>query len=112
MEIQAGDKLRIRAIVGDKAVGLFYEYRMQREVSQAWAGRCRTQILAALAALSLVCIVFRYRIVNVYIRLTPRAFHRVNHCQSPFLVLSRPALGTAMTSSQIQYLLQAVGLPA
>jgi len=35
----------------DKAVSLFYEKRMHREVSQAWADRCCAQITAALAAL-------------------------------------------------------------
>jgi glutathione S-transferase len=37
--------------LADKAVSLFYERRMHREVSEAWAGRCRAQIAAALAAL-------------------------------------------------------------
>ena len=35
----------------DKAVSLFYEKRMHREVSPAWAERCRAQMAAALAAL-------------------------------------------------------------
>jgi glutathione S-transferase len=35
----------------DKAVSLFYERRLHREVSEVWAGRCRAQIAAALAAL-------------------------------------------------------------
>ena len=37
--------------LADKAVSLFYEKRMHREVSEAWAGRCRAQIAAALAVL-------------------------------------------------------------
>jgi glutathione S-transferase len=37
--------------MADKAVSLFYERLMHREVSEAWAGRCRSQILGALAAL-------------------------------------------------------------
>jgi glutathione S-transferase len=50
--------LRIASLatgLGDKAVSLFYEYRMHREVSQAWADRCRAQILAALGALEAEC---------------------------------------------------------
>jgi glutathione S-transferase len=35
----------------DKAVSLFYERTMHREVSETWADRCRTQILAAMAVL-------------------------------------------------------------
>jgi glutathione S-transferase len=35
----------------DKAVSLFYEKRMHREVSPAWVERCRAQMAAALAAL-------------------------------------------------------------
>ena len=35
----------------DKAVTLFYEKRMHREVSPAWADRCRAQIADTLAAL-------------------------------------------------------------
>jgi glutathione S-transferase len=37
--------------LGDKAVGLFYEKRMHKEVSEGWANRCRTQIVAVLDAL-------------------------------------------------------------
>jgi glutathione S-transferase len=37
--------------LADKAVSLFYERRMHREVSEAWAGRCRAQIAAALVGL-------------------------------------------------------------
>jgi glutathione S-transferase len=37
--------------LADKAASLFYEQRMHREVSEAWAGRCRAQVSAALAAL-------------------------------------------------------------
>ena len=50
--------LRIASLatgLGDKAVSLFYEYRMHREVSQIWADRCRTQILAALTTLEAEC---------------------------------------------------------
>jgi glutathione S-transferase len=35
----------------DKAVTLFYEKRMHREVSQSWVERCRAQMAAALAVL-------------------------------------------------------------
>jgi len=41
--------------LGDKAVSLFYEFRMHREVSQTWADRCRSQVLAALATLEAEC---------------------------------------------------------
>jgi glutathione S-transferase len=37
--------------LGDKAVGLFYEKRMHREVSDVFVARWRTQIATALAAL-------------------------------------------------------------
>jgi glutathione S-transferase len=37
--------------LADKAVSLFYEQRMHREVSPAWVERCRAQMAAALAAL-------------------------------------------------------------
>ena len=37
--------------LGDKAVSLFYEKRLHKEVSQFWAERCRSQIFAALGAL-------------------------------------------------------------
>ncbi|MBL8698637.1 MAG: glutathione S-transferase family protein [Alphaproteobacteria bacterium] len=37
--------------LGDKAVSLFYERRLHKEVSEVWVARCRTQIEAALAAL-------------------------------------------------------------
>jgi glutathione S-transferase len=37
--------------LADKAVSLFYEKRMHREVSPAWVERCRAQMAAALAAL-------------------------------------------------------------
>ena len=37
--------------LGDKAVSLFYETRLHREVSEVWAGRCRGQIAATLAVL-------------------------------------------------------------
>ena len=55
----AGEPARHRALavaglatgLADKAVSLFYEQRLHREVSEAWAGRCRAQIAAALAAL-------------------------------------------------------------
>lgn len=35
----------------DKAVSLFYELRLHREVSDVWVDRCRTQIAATLALL-------------------------------------------------------------
>jgi glutathione S-transferase len=41
--------------LADKAVSLFYEKRMHREVSPAWAERCRAQMAAALAALEADC---------------------------------------------------------
>jgi glutathione S-transferase len=41
--------------LADKAVSLFYENRLHREISEIWAGRCRTQILAVLAALQADC---------------------------------------------------------
>ena len=37
--------------LGDKAVSLFYEKRMHKEVSEAWTNRCRTQIETVLAVL-------------------------------------------------------------
>jgi glutathione S-transferase len=37
--------------LGDKAVSLFYEKRMHREVSESWAKRCGAQIMAVLDAL-------------------------------------------------------------
>ena len=37
--------------LGDKAVSLFYEKRMHKEVSEAWTNRCRTQIVAVLDVL-------------------------------------------------------------
>jgi len=37
--------------LADKAVSLFYEQRMHKEVSEAWVARCRAQIAGALAAL-------------------------------------------------------------
>jgi glutathione S-transferase len=46
--------LRVAALatgLGDKAVSLFYEKRMHREVSDAWVERCRAQIAAVLAVL-------------------------------------------------------------
>ena len=46
--------LRIAALatgMGDKAVGLFYERRLHKEVSQTWVERCRTQIEAVLGVL-------------------------------------------------------------
>jgi len=48
------EALKIAALasgLGDKAVSLFYETRLHREVSEVWAGRCRAQIAAALAVL-------------------------------------------------------------
>ena len=46
--------LRIAALatgLGEKAVSLFYELHLHDPVSEAWAGRCRGQILAALRML-------------------------------------------------------------
>lgn len=46
--------LKIAALatgLGDKAVSLFYEKRMHREVSETWVERCRAQIRDTLAAL-------------------------------------------------------------
>ena len=37
--------------LGDKAVSLFYERRMHKEVSEGWVNRCQTQIAAVLAVL-------------------------------------------------------------
>jgi glutathione S-transferase len=37
--------------LGDKAVSLFYEKRLHKDVSQVWAERCRSQMFAALAVL-------------------------------------------------------------
>lgn len=37
--------------LGDKAVSLFYEKRMHKEVSEAWVNRCGAQIMAVLAVL-------------------------------------------------------------
>lgn len=37
--------------LADKAVSLFYETRLHREVSDVWVSRCRSQIAGALAAL-------------------------------------------------------------
>jgi glutathione S-transferase len=37
--------------VGDKAVSLFYEKRLHKEVSEVWVNRCRSQMTAVLAAL-------------------------------------------------------------
>jgi glutathione S-transferase len=37
--------------LGDKAVSLFYEKRMHKEVSEAWVNRCQAQIMAVLAVL-------------------------------------------------------------
>ena len=37
--------------LGDKAVSLFYEKRMHKEVSEAWVKRCRAQIAAVLTVL-------------------------------------------------------------
>jgi glutathione S-transferase len=37
--------------LGDKAVSLFYEKRMHKEVSEAWVNRCRAQIVAVLGVL-------------------------------------------------------------
>jgi glutathione S-transferase len=37
--------------MGDKAVSLFYEKRLHKEVSDVWVNRCRSQMTAVLAAL-------------------------------------------------------------
>ena len=37
--------------LGDKAVSLFYEKRLHKEVSDVWVNRCRVQIAAVLATL-------------------------------------------------------------
>ena len=37
--------------MGEKAVSLFYEKRLHKEVSEVWVKRCRSQIAATLAAL-------------------------------------------------------------
>jgi len=37
--------------LADKAVSLVYEKRLHREVSEVWVERCRSQIMAVLAAL-------------------------------------------------------------
>jgi glutathione S-transferase len=37
--------------LADKAVGLFYELRLHEQVSNLWVSRCRSQIIAAMAAL-------------------------------------------------------------
>ncbi len=37
--------------LGEKAVSLFYEQRLHDPISEVWAGRCRGQILGALAVL-------------------------------------------------------------
>ena len=37
--------------LADKAVSLFYEMRLHSDVSQTWVTRCRSQIIATLAAL-------------------------------------------------------------
>ena len=46
--------LKIAALatgLGDKAVSLFYEKRLHKEVSEVWVKRCRTQIAGVLAVL-------------------------------------------------------------
>jgi glutathione S-transferase len=46
--------IRIAALatgLADKAVSMFYEKRLHKEVSEAWIARCRTQIGSVLAAL-------------------------------------------------------------
>ncbi len=47
-------ELKIAALatgLGEKAVSLFYEQRLHREVSDVWVQRCRVQIAGALAVL-------------------------------------------------------------
>ena len=41
----------LAAGLGDKAVSLFYEKRLHKEVSEAWVNRCQAQIMAVLAVL-------------------------------------------------------------
>ena len=46
--------LRIAALAtgtGEKAVSLFYEKRLHREISDVWVDRCRSQVLGTLAVL-------------------------------------------------------------
>jgi glutathione S-transferase len=46
--------LRVAALatgLGDKAVSLFYEERLHREVSEVWTERCRSQISGAMSLL-------------------------------------------------------------
>lgn len=46
--------LRVAALamgLAEKAVSLFYELRLHDRISETWAGRCRSQIAGALAAL-------------------------------------------------------------
>ncbi len=50
--------MRVMALatgLGDKAVSLFYEYRLHEAVSEVWAGRCRTQMAAVLEVLEAEC---------------------------------------------------------
>jgi glutathione S-transferase len=50
--------LRVAALatgLGDKAVSLFYEHLMHKEVSQVWRDRCRSQIGATLDVLEGEC---------------------------------------------------------
>lgn len=50
--------MRVMALatgLGDKAVSLFYEYRLHETASEVWAARCRTQMSAVLAVLEAEC---------------------------------------------------------
>ncbi len=54
MEPARHQALKIAALatgLADKAVSLFYETRLHREVSDVWVNRCRSQIAGVLAAL-------------------------------------------------------------
>jgi glutathione S-transferase len=50
--------MRVMALatgLGDKAVSLFYEYRLHETVSEVWAERCRVQMGAVLKVLEAEC---------------------------------------------------------
>jgi glutathione S-transferase len=54
VEPERHQALKVAALatgLGDKAVSLFYERRMHREMSELWAARCRTQMASALGVL-------------------------------------------------------------
>lgn len=57
-EPQRHKALKVAALatgIADKAVSLFYEQRLHKEVSPVWVSRCGTQIEAALAVLEADC---------------------------------------------------------